>query len=69
MSKQSKMARWLAIALQNCDPSGLNDKDLELYNNIGFEFTVADWSEESSDINDRCEYSGSWDHCVTIEHD
>jgi hypothetical protein len=64
-----KMSRWLACCLVNCDPSGLEGADLELYNSIDFDFDVVDWSEESTDINYKCNFSGLWDHCVTIEAD
>lgn len=69
MKRESKMSRNLAVALYNCDPSGLCEKDLEIYNSIDFDFTVTDWAEESSGINDVCDFSRLWDHCVTIEHD
>lgn len=62
-----KMARWLAIALINCDSSGLEETDLELYNSISFHFTVTDWAEDSQDINGRCDFTKLHDHVVTIE--
>ena len=61
------MSRNLAVALINCDPSGLNDETLGIYNRIDFDFDVVHWHEESSDINARCDYTGLWDHCVKIE--
>lgn len=62
-----KMSRSLAVALINCDPSGLDDETLEVYNNINFHFVVIDWVEESSDINGVCEFTKLHDHCVQIE--
>ncbi len=50
----------------NCDYSGLNDDEIKLINNFP-DFTVIDWSEESSDINGRCGLTGLFDHCVEIE--
>ena len=41
--RQYNMSRTLALALVNCDPSGLSDDDLELYNSVDFDFDVIDW--------------------------
>jgi len=46
--------------------SGLSDDEIKLINNFP-DFTVIDWSEESSDINGRCDLTGLFDHCVEIE--
>ena len=46
--------------------SGLSDDEIKLINNFP-DFTVIDWSEESSDINGRCSLTGLFDHCVEIE--
>ena len=62
-----KMSRDLAVALEYCDPSGLSDEILGVYNRIDFDFVVTDWAEDSSDINGRCDFTGYYDHCVTIE--
>jgi hypothetical protein len=62
-----KMNRTLAVCLYNCDSSGLNKGDLELYNSIDFDFNVVDWAEDSSDINGMCDFSRLHDHCVTIQ--
>jgi len=62
-----KMGRWLAVALTNCDPSGLSEENFKIYESVDFDFNVIDWSEESSDINDKCDFSHKWDHCVEIE--
>lgn len=67
LTKEFKMGRWLAVALVNCDPSGLNEDALKIYNEVDFDFVVTDWAEESSDINGKCDFSGLYDHCVTIE--
>jgi len=61
------MNRNLAVALYNCDPSGLEGQDLKDYESVDFDFVVTDWAEDSTDINDKCDISGLWDHCVTIE--
>ncbi len=61
-----KISRSLAVSMVNCDYSGLNDDEIKLINNFP-DFTVIDWSEESSDINGRCEITGLFDHCVEIE--
>ena len=61
------MGRWLAVALVNCDPSGLNEDDFKIYKSIDFDFTVTNWNEESTDINGRCDFSKKFDHCVEIE--
>lgn len=65
--REVKMSRWLATCLVNCDTSGLNESDLEIYNSIDFDFNIVDWAEESSDINGKCAFSNLWDHCVTIQ--
>lgn len=65
--REYKMSRNLAVALTNCDPSGLNEETLKIYNEIDFLFLVTDWAEESTDINYKCDFTGLWDHCVTIE--
>lgn len=65
--RQYNMSRTLALALVNCDPSGLSDDDLELYNSVDFDFDVIDWVEDSSDINGVCDFSKKYDNCVTIE--
>ena len=61
------LSRHLAVALTNCDFSGLNEEDMENINKIDFDFYVVNWNEESSDINGRCFISGLYDHCVEIE--
>ncbi len=61
-----KISRNLAVSMVNCDYSGLNDDEIKLINNFP-DFTVIDWSEESSDINGRCGLTGLFDHCVEIE--
>lgn len=61
-----KISRSLAVSMVNCDYSGLNDDEIKLINDFP-DFTVIDWSEESSDINGRCDLTGLFDHCVEIE--
>ena len=62
-----KLSRGLAVSIINCDPSGLNDEEFKLYESMNFLFIVTDWAEDSTDINDKCDFTGLWDHCVTIE--
>ena len=62
-----KMDRNLAVSLINVDNSGLNEDDLEIYNSIDFNFVVINWNEDSNDINDKCDFTGLWSHCVIIE--
>lgn len=64
-----KLSRHIAVALINCDPSGLSPADLDVYYSIDFLFTVTDWAEETTDINSQCDFTGFWDHCVTIERE
>lgn len=66
MTHELKMSRNLAVALEYCDPSGLEPDDLKIYESINFLFTVTDWAEDSTDINGRCDFTGLYDHCVTI---
>jgi len=61
-----KISRSLAVSMVNCDYSGLNDDEVKLIKDFP-DFTVIDWSEESSDINGRCGLTGLFDHCVEIE--
>lgn len=68
VTRQAKLSRNIAVALEYCDPSGLSDSDFEVYSSIDFWFTVTDWAEESTDINGICDFTGLWDHCVTIEY-
>lgn len=69
MSKTYKIVKTLAIALCNCDPSGLCDDDLKIYDEIDFNFTVIDWCDDSSDINGVCDFTKLHAHCVTIQVD
>ena len=62
-----KLSRHIAVALEYCDTTGLNGPEIDIYNSIDFNYTVTDWAEESSDINGICDFTGLWDHCVTIE--
>lgn len=65
--KNFKMNKTLAIALYNCDPSGLSDDDLIIYKSIDFDFTVIDWCDDDSDINGKCDFTYLYSNCVTIE--
>ena len=62
-----RLSRNLAVALYNCDFSGLNDDDMKVIETIDFDFDVIDWAEDSTDINGRCDFTGLYDHCVEIE--
>jgi hypothetical protein len=62
-----RMSKHLAQALYYCDPSGLDNKTHDIYNRIDFDFVVTDWSEDSSDINGRCHFTGLYDNCVRIQ--
>lgn len=75
---QYKIGRNFAVADENADLSGMEDSDIKLLEDFTqrlidryghAHYTVTDWAEESSDINDRCDISKLMDHCVTIEID
>jgi hypothetical protein len=61
-----KISRNLAVSMENCDYSGLNENEIELIKNFP-DFTVTDWNGDSNDINGRCAITGLYDHCVEIE--
>jgi hypothetical protein len=62
-----KIDRNLVVAMINCDFSGLTDKEIELVKNFNHDFTVTNWADDSSDINGRCDLTGLYSHCVTID--
>ena len=62
-----RISRHLAVAMENCDLSGLNDEDTAIVNRIDFDFVVIDWAEDSQDINGVCALTGLHNHCVEIE--
>jgi len=62
----TRISRALAVAMINCDYSGLNEEEIDSIKNFK-DFKVIDWNEESNDINGRCNISGKFDHCVEIE--
>lgn len=61
-----KISRDLAVAMINADFSGLTEEEIGLIKDFP-DFTVTDWKEESRDINNTCDLTGFWDHCVEIE--
>lgn len=60
------ISRNLAVSMEYCDYSGLNENEIELIKDFP-DFTVTNWNEESNDINGKCSITNLFDHCVEIE--
>lgn len=61
-----KISKNLAIAMVNCDLSGLNEYETNLIEDFP-DFDVIDWNENSNGINGKCAISGLWDSCAEIK--
>ena len=57
------ISRNLAVAMVNCDYSGLNDNEIELIKDFP-DFNVIDW-ENTNFV--RCAIHRLYDNCVEIE--
>ena len=60
------ISSFLAVAMTNCDYSGLTEEGVKAIENFP-DFTVTNWHEETSDITGQCAITHLWDHCVEIK--